>query len=428
MVKIKSGPVELLEVREAASGQFEAGGAGAAADPDQERAFYEFQAAAEQEGGGYTLWVFRVPTDHEGKVGANTKLVRLFTAPIDRYKLDEILSIVTDDYMGPADVEWLVRIQIRKDDENGLKRNMLFVVRRKRQKANESGDQNLLSEVSRLLSEQAERSQQMMLQLQSAQQRQPAADPMDGALKIVTVMTGMMAPMLAAVAGRAPAAVDSAGPFDQMTKMFAAMRSLKGLSDDFGGGGGGGAAESDGGTLALAKDVIVPGLASLAQIIAATKGGQAQPSPGVSPPVAAPAMPAFQPAPPPAAPPNVLPFPPQPPAAAPATGAQPFPPQPPQPEPAMNDAQMLQHLKTVIEGLSQMAGPGSDPKAMADQVMSLMPDDPKVDDMIYTRLSAPNWFEGLQLLVPAIAPQKEWFTLLRDEILKGFEDGTPGVA
>ncbi len=94
----------------------------------------------------------------------------------------------------------------------------------------------------------------------------------------------------------------------------------------------------------------------------------------------------------------------------------------------MNDAQMLQHLKTVIEGLSQVAGPGSDPKAMADQVMSLMPDDPKVDDMIYTRLSAPNWFEGLQLLVPAIAPQKEWFTLLRDEILKGFEDGTPGVA
>ena len=94
----------------------------------------------------------------------------------------------------------------------------------------------------------------------------------------------------------------------------------------------------------------------------------------------------------------------------------------------MTEAQLIAHLKTVVEGLCQVAGPQSDPKAMADRVMSLMPDDPSVDDMIYGRLSAATWFEDLQMLVPQIASQKEWFTKLRDEILVGFEETPPASA
>lgn len=398
---MKQNPVELTTVEASASGEFEPAGTFNESDPDQERAYYDFQASAAQEGGGYSLWVYQVPTDAEGNALAG-KLERLFSAPIDRYKLDEILDRVATEYMEPADRRWLVRIHIRKDGESQIKRNMLFVVRRNLKQSNVDSDNNILSAVSKMLNEQSARQQSLLLQVaDSRRSAAPAADPMQGAIAMMTAMAGMMGPLLAAVSGR-PAA-PATDPLAMITGMASAMRTLKGLGDDLNGGGGGG--ESESGTVGLIK-ALSPMGAALMNMIAATKAGSVSPQLGPVPATPAQLQPAPQiPSPPPAAvpvPDNVLPFP--------ATPGEP-----------PTDAQLIMHLKTVLAGLAEVAGPATDAKAAADHVMSLMPDDERVDSMIFERLNSPMWWQGLVMLEPKIAPHKEWFGTLRDAILAGFE-------
>ncbi len=81
---------------------------------------------------------------------------------------------------------------------------------------------------------------------------------------------------------------------------------------------------------------------------------------------------------------------------------------------------MIAQLREQLATLAEIAAEKPDAKIIAEQALSSIPEE--MDERLYALLSSGNWFEQLSALQPKIAPHREWFTALRNEMLASFSE------
>jgi hypothetical protein len=369
-------------------------------DPGQEEAFDQFRTDAGGEASSYVVWVFFVPTDKEGSPLARSKLENLFTCPVDQYTVDQILGKIRTEWMAPADTRWLVRVQIRDPRMHQIKFNQLFIVRKTPGSANSADAQpsqftEVMDGVRRLMADQQARTDALLARLteRAAAPAVPARDPVEIMLAAQSQSMQMMAVLVQAMNG--------GNNKTSMLDNINMLRAIKGLGDDLSGNTG---APVDDGLSGILRS-LVPLAIPFAQAIAARPPG----TPLVS------RVPAQLAAPQPLA--GVAP--------APATAAPPASATPVQPNPidVVSEEKMLNQLREALGVLADTAATNPDPKETAGTLLSSLPEE--MDSVIYSTLSAPNWFEQLSLWQPKIAMHRSWFTSVRNEILNAYTTDAP---
>lgn len=366
-------------------------------DPDQERSYDEFRASVQGSESEIKAWVWKVPETKDGEIAARGKLEFLFSEPIDKYTMDDILKVVRDDWMVPGkDTKWHIRVHVM--DSKGMRLNKLLVVRK-------AIDQNAQStrQAQSQLSETLEAVQRMMAAQQerfdaalraghvAPQQAQPQMSFMD----MLALMSKMQSDSMTGLAQLLTALRPAQAGSNDLLATVRTIREVKDLTDDLspprGGGGDGGPGLVD---IVKAVSPFAPLLKTIVE-----QNRQALP---------APVAPLVNPAP-----------------SAPAPVVSQVPKSPPDlkvvptPEPTQEQKDMIGQLRQQLGELAQIAGEKPDPKAIVSMLLPSLPE--TFDDTIYGTLIADNWFEQLSALQPAIKPHREWFETLRAELLQSYK-------
>lgn len=403
MAKFREKPALTL-TQDPDSGAFEADPADLGYDSDQEAAYENLRNSGEQQREGMQVWVYMLPTDAAGQVAASGKWEQLFTAPVDRYGLDEILQIVRDDHMGPEGAKrWNVRIVVRKNGQRGYLSNQLFIVRAGIAKVPPGAQQpsqltEVMAQFRQMMEAQQQRQDALLAQL--ARPAPPAVDPTQTALNMVQALSQMAATMIQKTA---PA------PAGGILEMITTLRAVKGLSDDLSPGDGGGRRE--GGAMGVVRELLPlakPILEALAQ-----RAGQPAPQPMLSAP---PSMPLpITPA---------QPVPPAAPAGYPeAQFGAPLGKQEDQPVSASTQAtkdQQRAELVALLGGLADLsaATPPCAPQTAAAEIvktLAALPDDDL--NSALDVLENPLWFTILASLQPKMAGKETWFSQVREIVI-----------
>jgi hypothetical protein len=355
----------------------------AAYDADTEEAINNFRdslAGAENKG---TLWVYRLPTDERGEVIAAAKPASLFSAPIDRFELEELGARLRSQYMKPGE-RAVFRLTVTQRGTQGLRLNRLLILERERVEEAPNARESM-TEILRVIQESnqaaADRTERLLGALHVQRAAAPATDPMQQSLAIVAAITGLTHSLVRQSPMTAPASSS-----DPMATMETTMRVMARMRSFFDGGGGDGEGDPD-------------GLASILRAagpIVATIGELAR-RPAMLPAQAAPARRRGVRAAPGAAP-----------AVAPATAQQ-------EVEP------MIAQLRPQFEALTQAARDGGDPLAVAPLVLEAIPEGSPVEARFVEFLQRPNWFATVVAVYAPAREHAEWFLKLRDAILAEFE-------
>jgi hypothetical protein len=385
-------------------------------DADQERSYDEFRASVSGSESDIKAWVWKVPEDKDGQPRAG-KLEFLFSEPIDKYTMDDILKVVREEWMVPGvDTRWHIRIHVR--DKTSIRLNTLLVVR-KAKSAADARVQSQLSEtleaVQKMVDANLKRTEDMlssrapaaaapqldmgqMMQWMFAQQaeaRKEAQANKNQEMQNLALLLQAMRP--------------AQGGSSDLLSMVKTMREVKDFSEELAPGVSR-AVSGEGGFTDIAKAVapFVPLLTSLVN-----RNGpavtRALPAPEAAAAAPAAAAPVF--------PPQHPPFVPAAPQSPPVLKVVPT------PEPTEEQKQMIGNLREQLGALAEIAAEKPDPKQV---VATLLPNLPETyDDLIYSTLISDNWFEQLSTLQPKIKPHHEWFKSLRDEWLKAYNPPQP---
>jgi hypothetical protein len=369
-------------------------------DADQQQSYDEFRADSSGADGGMKAWVYRCPENQsDGGLKQNASMEHLFTEAIDRFTLDEIMQLVRRDYMAPNELRWIIRIMIR--DQNKLKLNKLYAVRKARQNPDEINP-NKKSEIAEMM----EANRRMMADFMRALAEQRVStppppesfSPMQMMQFMMNSQNESMKTVAMLIAAMKPDATKS-GTSDVMT-MLEGMSRVQDFARNMNPSG-----ENTGGSAVDIIKAASPFAPVLAAIIA--KSGNAAPAlagpaPAALPNPVQPGAP-VQPAPVIVAPPVTEPV-----------------REPPQEvDPAVNIAQLRDQLGKLADVAAQK------PPA-ADVVSNLMPEIPEeMDSLIVDTLSGDDWFEKLSFIQPKIRAHREWFEEVRKEMLACYSDEKP---
>jgi hypothetical protein len=357
-------------------------------DPDLNNAFYAFidQLDAESNAGG-TIAVFEVPCDSQGNPKPKTAhKTKLFTVPIGAVTFDDLCDRVLNDYMRAGDM-MMIQLMGTRDGRKGIAFNRMIRLKKPfNAPASNGGAQNDLASVLKIVNENASRDRaQMMAMLERiADTRSAGPNPMEFGLA--------MAERLAKIAGelRGPASQPSAivpgvaagSPMDQMMQMM----TMIGMMKKFFGKGGDDAPAPTGNDFAevlkQVKEIAVPML----QAYTANKRDEARRLPA-----------------PPSTPMEPIPN---------HTGA------PPSAEPIPNAKEenkmkLLGQLKEGMPHLIEIAEKNGDVNETAKLVLSIMPDDPALNDALYSLVADDDCVKQLALLDARVNDHAEWFEKFR---------------
>lgn len=366
-------------------------------DPDQWSKYEDFKNESEQDRRGKIVAVYNCPLKPDGSYSTTGQLEQLFAAPIDQYTRDEILQKVRSEFMDATDKRWIVRIQVREAGKRGLLVNQLVSVRRGLfdskpiDESKRTDINDVLTNVSRMLAEANQRTEQMLLRLMDTRNAQaiPARDPMEIAMQMATMMSGMVSSIMSATAARPHAAEGGNGG------LLGTLQVLREAKELFSGGAAAGPSTSDTADIIRAvSPLAVPLLTFLAN--------ERKKNPAITPSPQQPALPnpaarATQPAP----------------LAGTVEEASPT-------VEKMDNHQMLIFMKDQLGALADLAATNPDPETVAAQVLENIPDN--LDDNLYKVLVAPDWFDQMNAVQPKLGPHRIWFTKVRDAMLASFQE------
>lgn len=357
-----------------------------APDPDQQKSYDEFRADLSGADSGYVVWVFKNPEDREGNPQHKGQLENMFTAPIDKYTMDEICQIVREEWMEDSDRKWMIRVQVR---ENGIIRlNKLQVVRKSgstTSKKSQSQMAEVMGEVRRMVGEIENR----------VAARIPSTPPQN--TDLLTMMKFMqdsqnqsMQTLAVLLTALKPA---NSGATDILT-LVKTMGEVKNFASDLVPAG---ATEDSGIATLRALGPFAPLLKSLID--------KKNDAPATLPALAAPAVNPAPIATPPPPPVIVVPD--------------------PLPKDEAEKAQMISEMRDQLKALAEIAPNKPPAEEVAQTLLQMLPT--SMDDLLVETLEADNWFTRLTFIQPLIKPHEEWFKGLRDAILAQYTETPPGA-
>ncbi len=355
------------------------------------------------------ITVLRIPTDSRGTPLPNSKHAgQLFHELLGRSTVNDVIERIRAGYIRPGDTSITVRILGKRPGERKLLFNRIYTI--EKPATPEKQPEGTVAEMLRLMQQnaeaQAQRTENFMREMMAQQATAriaPAVDPIDQMVKIM----GVMAPIMAAVAGR-PVSPASGGA----SELLATVKVLKEASNVFGGGD-----RDDGNsTLDMVKAVagaVGPGLKLLAERAETEKLTVRDrlarlPAPELQPP---------KPAPKPAArnPPPVRPNPTPPPKAAPTPNNN-----------SEGEDVNLKDLREKLEIVAQLCDEGQSPEAVAELIVDNCEDDQLEE--LYRRVEPENAVRQFAILAPAAVKGREgFFQKLRVAIIAQYEEDPDGI-
>lgn len=420
------------------------GGDEAPYEDDVEAAFYEWKKSFDDSESPGTIRAFRIPHDEQGRAGHSSgNQIRLGMWPVDQYDFDTLCDKLKREYMPPGDTLMVVRLIGTLSGKSGVRFNKLVTLQRANQPETPGGTpKNEFADVMRQMQDSNERMMRLFQEMRGPVANDGNAAGMSGMMQTVAMMrvltepmTQMMAPMMAALAGRPlPPPVPGSSIKELMETMM--------LMDKFmGRRGGGGSDEPDWMKLTGAVAGVAKPLLEMAAARQQAEGTRTRKS-LAAPPNAPAQPPPVQPvAPTTAAPTPVTPAPARP--VAPASGVDLSVPSPlpagslaqgvnieaPSSQHPAGDASMFAEYKKQVDALVDVARNGADPIAVAnaffDQTMM------KLDDASYSGLADIVENESFVATIGIYNAQvKEYgafFTDLRSQLMRRIADEESGA-
>jgi len=391
---------------------------------DQAQQWDEFDAFREQgesAQAGLNVWVYRVPSDTANNPISGARMSLMFTAPIDRYTIPQILERVKKEYMDRGRAKATIRIHVRKERGAGTLWNKLFLIEKsvaddEPEASSSNSDIGAIAAVfQKSLDAAAQQNREMLAQLFQRMNAAPAVDPMLQTERMVTMVTG-----LAGVLAKPSAAVS---PAASIAEQIAGVREILKLSQSLGSDGGVAGGEETEGTVGvlkaiapiadLVKELIVnartvPAVPVRRRLAAPVSSPLSGPAPGTVPAQAA--QPVAEP---PRVTESVAPH-----------GAIENPQSSAAPHGVKDEDAMFAKISEVLDGLVAKAEQGADPAALGELVADFIPE--PYEQRFLNVLDSPHWFEKLAVLNSKVTLHRPFFDTLRAAILAQYaEDETP---
>jgi hypothetical protein len=386
---------------------------------DTEASFNDFRESFQtgEEPGTVRAWELSI--DERGNIGTTKTQTRLGSWPVDAYTLDELCTLLIDQYMTPDQIRMAVRLVGTDPKKSGYAFNKIVMLKRALKKETSSNGSESTASIMKMMQEMNERNMVILQKMQAPAPEKP--DTMAEIQKMMAFAQSMNAPMmtmlqslLPALAGRpAPAASD---PFTGIAGIFDVAERL---SDLRGGGERGGDDNSLAGIIRAVAPLAKPALEALPAIASMQAANRPAPvQPAARPPVAA------APRPPP---PGSVP-----------TQTQPTA-QPTQPTAApihptdipSGDASMIAQLKPQIDSLVAMAAQGSDATGAADLIFDQIFMEPNLPEELYEKLAnfidSPTFVQYVIVMNPAAKPFSAWFDAFKVQIVKRLDESEVGA-
>lgn len=387
-------------------------GEGESDAPDASQQWEEFEALRDQGDAGTAgmyVWVYRIPTDAAGNPQSNVETELLFTAPIDVYTLPQLYDRVKREYMPPGMGRELIRMQVRREKMRGVLWQKVVRVA-KGSRDDDAGapsaratEPNVggIEALARAITGAMQQQNALMLRLFESQRAAPPPDPLAGAEKMVTMITGLAGILVNKTAPAGPAT-------NSLTDMIGAIKQIRELADDMGPterGDGGERGDSVTGILTAGKPVIEL-LTALIQ--------RSPAAPAAAPPRRLPPAALRSPTP---APGTV-------PAQQPLGGTPPIQPTAPT---AQGDDPMLLLLSKHVSDICDLIEAGkADAEGIARLVLDAVPE--QYDDKFYAIIADEHWLKKLAAVEPRVMNHADFFSHARTFILAEFSDDTqPGA-
>jgi hypothetical protein len=365
-------------------------------DPDMAEAFDDLRESLDTSQTDSTLWVHRVPLDERGEMVTNSKHVHLFTAPLDRYKLDEIIAKVKGEYMRPDERLACIRLIAKVAGQRGNKFNKVLLIEKELKPtapASEAGRESV-AEILRAIQEsnngQMAALRQIFAERMNAPQI-PQKDPIDTAVALMGAMSQMVAIMNKGAAPVAPAA--------SLTEQIRAMKELKDLAGDLLGETSGGGGGEDNSAVGIIK-AVSPLAGPLLQILA--RQSAANPAPRQRPALPAPNLPTPNPAP----------------QFSTNPAAQPAPVNPVSSE----DQKMIAELRAQLIAICEAAAGGANAADLGAVIVDNLQPDSDAETRLLEMLDDPEWLRKLAAIHPGVKAHETFFVSLRQSILAAFDD------
>lgn len=388
---------------------------------DVEQAFMDWVDGLKDTDEPGKIRAFRIPLDEQGRASHSASgQVRLGTWPIDQYDFDTLCSKILKEFMLPNEQMMAVRLIGTLADRKGVRFNKIVMLQRPNatnvlptaQSSQSSGLTDVLTSM--------QQGQERMMRLFQEMQPKPGEGGSE-AMRIAAMMrvmmepmTTMMGPMLAALAGRAPA---TGGASASMKETFETMMLMDRF---FSRRGGEGRKSSDFAEIAtaisgVAKPVLEMAATNMAanlrnrnRLPTATPVTQpVQAAPVVQQPVAAPIV---QPNGIDLSRPSPLPLGSLAQSVDIDTPSATFP----------GDPAMFGEVKQQIDALLLVAKEGADPVAVANQFFEdvLLQMDDKVYGTLCARIEDPHYMTAFAAYNPQVREYQVWFDRMRARLVE----------
>jgi hypothetical protein len=395
-------------------------------DPETEAAFEQFREDLRTHNTDGTLWCYRMPLDERGDLIANAKNTILFTAPIQRYSLEEVIARVQSEYMVAPERRACIRIAGTRKGERGVRFNTVVMVEISARAAEVTKDpaRESIAELLRALQD-GQKATVAMVREMFTQQHQAPALPAAPPITQLRELAEIMFLLNGGKAGQAPAALAPVAP-PSVLDQLKTLRELRGFVGELAGDLGDGAEGEEGGgggALSVLKH-LSPWAGVFGQLMQRQAGG-APPRRLVRVPAPIAAAPGAPRGPIATGAPGGAPAQP---AATHAPGIAPMTPIVQQPTPAAPEEHdpVLAQMREQFAALTQAAQEGSDPAQMAGVVLTMIPENSPAEASLLGLLDEHLWFQKICAVYPAAAQHAEWFARLRLAILAEYPDDSAG--
>lgn len=373
---------------------------------DIERDFLQWRTELDQGGEPGKVRAYRLQIDERGNIGTTKTQTRLGAYPADAYSVDELCSLLMREYLEPGTNKLAVRLIGSRPGQRGTVFNKVILLQRPNTEApGAAGARESTATLLKAFNDAQAQTLDLIRRMTPQQQSGGGLDHLKELLAVSAMINkpnqDLMASLLPALIGRAPAAAAPADPFSSLTQLVEAAERIAQLR-----GGEGGGDDSLAGILRAITPLVEPALKALPAIAMARQAApRALPgprAPGAVPgsPAGAPGAPAAAPSPPPGPP------------RAPVTIS----------DIPSGDVEVFAEVKPQIDAAVMMASQGGNPVTAADALFDDYLLDEDLSDKVYAKVTAiiarENFVDYAAAFNPAVKQHAEWFQAFRAQIVK----------
>lgn len=380
-------------------------------DPDSEESWNTWAQSLHSSQSSGTVRAYKLPTDREGRPinGKVSSQIHLGAWQHDQYSYDELISIITRDFLMPGEVSY-IRLMGTRNGKRGVEFNRIIPLQKPASAALPSQGSSQLGEILQAMQTQTRQTMEMMERLSAASQPKvepPKKSALEYAREISIILAPIVGPAIAAYISR-PA------PKSDIAQIISAMKDLQGLV-----GGKDDADENS--AVSIVKAVAGPSL-QLLTALASRQGGAVVRRRPAGASVAAAQLPS---------PENKSTV--QNPSTEPphetstqtpeqlsnATHKEAATSVTVESTPSESDKMIFAQLAPQLDQLAMMAEQGADPKETAKLVLDMLPEEH--DEVLADLVLNKEKFDRLYLLSPKAKVQTAWFEALRLALAEEFE-------